>query len=117
MVKVLNAFLVFGVLIAAFFMYSLEHSTRGLERQIAKLKTGISDERETIKLLDAEWASLTRPERLQRLAEEQLNLQSLKAIQIISAAEIKTKIPDAPVIKLDDKTADPIGAVIENLQQ
>lgn len=116
MVKVINAFLVLGVLVAAFFMYSLEHSTRGLERQIVKLKTGISDERETLKLLDAEWASLTRPERLQKLAEEQLNLQPLKATQIVSVVDIKTKIPDTPVIKLDDKTADPIGTIIGKLQ-
>ena len=116
MVKVVNAFLVLGVLVAAFFMYSLEHATRGLERQIVTLKTGISDKRETIKLLDAEWASLTRPERLQKLAEEHLKLQSLKADQIVSVADIKTKIPDSPVIKPDDKTTDPIGSILEKLQ-
>ena len=76
MIKVINAFLVLTVLVAAFFMYSLEHSTRGLERQITKLKTGRNDERETIKLLDAEWASLTRPDRLQKMAEKQLKLRS-----------------------------------------
>ncbi len=116
MVKVINAFLVMGVLVAAFFMYSLEHSTRGLERQVVKLKTGINDERETIKLLDAEWSSLTRPDRLQRLAEEQLKLQPVKATQIISVADVAAKIPDTPVIKLDDKNADPIGAILEKMQ-
>lgn len=116
MVKVINAFLVLAVLVAAFFMYSLEHSTRGLERQVAKLKTGISDERETIKLLDAEWASLTRPDRLQKLAEEQLHLQPLKATQIVTVADLKAKIPDAPIIKIDDKNADPIGAILKKLQ-
>lgn len=115
MVKVVNAFLVLAVLVSAFFMYSLEHSTRGLERQALKLKTAISDERETIKLLDAEWASLTRPGRLQKLAEDQLKLQPLKATQIISVADIPNKIPQAPVIKLDDKSADPIGIIIEKL--
>ena len=115
MVKMVNAFLVLAVLVSAFFMYSLEHATRGLERQTVKLKTALSDERETIKLLDAEWASLTRPDRLQKLAEEQLKLQPLKATQIISVADIKTKIPDAPIIKLDDMLADPIGTIIEKL--
>ena len=115
MVKMVNAFLVLAVLVSAFFMYSLEHATRGLERQAMKLKTALSDERETIKLLDAEWASLTRPDRLQKLAEEQLKLQPLKATQIISVADIKTKIPDAPIIKFDDMLADPIGTIIEKL--
>ena len=116
MVKMINALLVVGVLIAAFFMYSLEHSTRSLERQIVKLKAGINDERETIKLLDAEWSSLTRPDRLQNLAEEQLKLQPVKALQIIGEADVATKIPDTPVIKLDDKNADPIGAILEKMQ-
>jgi cell division protein FtsL len=116
MIKVINAFLVLTVLVTAFFMYSLEHSTRGVERQLAKLKTGINDERETIKLLDAEWASLTRPDRLQKMAEGQLKLQSVKATQIISVADVATKIPDSPVIKLDDKTVDPIGAILEKMQ-
>lgn len=116
MIKVINAFLVVTVLVAAFFMYSLEHSSRGLERQIAKLKNGINDERETIKLLDAEWASLTRPDRLQKMAEEKLKLQPVKATQIISVADVSTKIPDSPVIKLDDKTVDPIGAILEKMQ-
>ena len=116
MIKVINALLVVGVLIAGFYTYSLEHSTRGLERQIAKLKTGISDERETIKLLDAEWSSLTRPDRLQKLAEEQLNLAPIKAPQIIGMADVATKIPDTPVIKLDDKNADPSGAILEEMQ-
>ena len=115
MVKIVNAFLVLAVLVSAFFMYSLEHATRGLERQAVKLKTALSDERETIKLLNAEWASLTRPERLQKLAEEQLKLQPLKASQIVSVADIPNRIPDALIIKLDDKSVDPIGIIIEKL--
>lgn len=116
MVKVFNALLVMGLLVSAFFLYSLEHSTRGLERQIAKMKTGISNERESIKLLNAEWSSLTRPERLQKLAEDQLKLQSMTASQIVTLAELSSKIPDQPVIKLDDQGTDPIGAILEKMQ-
>ena len=116
MIKVINAVLVLAVLVAAFFMYSLEHSTRNLERQIAKLKTGISDTRESIKLSKAEWSSLTRPDRLQKLAEEQLKIQPVKATQIIAESDIAAKIPNTPLIKLDDKTDDPIGAILEKMQ-
>ena len=52
--KFFNACLVLAVLVSAFFLYSLEHSTRAYERQIAKLKSGISEERESIKVLGAE---------------------------------------------------------------
>ncbi len=116
MVKIFNAVLVVCLLVSAFFLYSLEHSTRGLERQIAKMKNGISTEREAIKLLNAEWSSLTRPERLQKLAEEQLKLQSITASQIVTLADLPSKIPDQPLVKLNDQGTDPIGAILEKMQ-
>ena len=116
MVKVINAFLVLAVLVAAFFMYSLEHSTRGLERQVAKLKTGISDEREAIKLLNAEWSSLTRPDRLQHLAEEQLKLQPMKAGQVVTYADLANRIPAAAPVQLPSDGSDPIGSILEKMQ-
>jgi hypothetical protein len=45
------------------------------ERQIAKTKAEIVEERE-IKLLDAEWSNLTQPARLQALAEGQRTRRS-----------------------------------------
>jgi cell division protein FtsL len=116
MVKVFNALLVMGLLVSAFFLYSLEHSTRGLERQIAKMKNGVSNERESIKLLNAEWSSLTRPERLQKLAEEQLKLKPLSASQIVTVADLSSKIPNQPMVKLDDQGTDPIGDILAKMQ-
>lgn len=116
MIKIFNGILVVAVLISGFFLYSLEHSTRALERQIAHAKKATSDEREAIKLLNAEWSSLTRPERLQKLAEEQLKLQSMTASQIVAAADLAKAVPDAPIIKLQDDNADPIGAILEQMQ-
>jgi cell division protein FtsL len=116
MVKVINAMLVMAVLVSAFFLYSLEHSTRGIERQVAKLKSGIIDERESIKLLNAEWSSLTRPERLQKLAEEQLKLQPMTANQVVDVADLSSKVPDTPLIKLEEPGSDPIGAILEKMQ-
>jgi cell division protein FtsL len=116
MVKVFNAFLVLCLLVSGFFLYSLEHSTRGLERQIAKLKNNISGEREQIKLLNAEWSSLTRPERIQKLAEEKLKLQSLTASQIVTVADLASKVPDHAKIKVDETSADPIGDILAKMQ-
>ena len=116
MIKVLNGVLVIAVLVSAFFLYSLEHSTRALERQIAQQKKILSNERESIKLLTAEWSSLTRPDRLQKLAEEKLKLQPLKAGQIVAAADLAKSVPDAPLIKMQPDAADPIGAILEQMQ-
>jgi cell division protein FtsL len=116
MIKVLNAFLVMGVLISAFFLYSLEHTMRGLERQTAKLKSNIVDEREAFKLLNAEWSSLTRPERLQKMAEDQLKMHPLTASQIVSVADLSSKVPATPIVKLEEAGSDPIGAILEKMQ-
>ncbi len=66
MLKILNAFLVMTVLVSGYMLYGLEHATRSQERSIAATQRKIDDTRETIKLLNAEWSSLTRPERIQK---------------------------------------------------
>ncbi len=116
MIKVLNGMLVIAVLVSAFFLYSLEYSTRALERQIAQQKKILSNERESIKLLNAEWSSLTRPERLQKLAEERLNLVPLTASQTVAEVDLAKAVPDAPLIKFKPEAADPIGAILEQMQ-
>jgi len=116
MFKLINAGLVLGVLISSFFLYSLEHATRGLERNIARTEKKITDEREKIKLLNAEWTSLARPERIQHLADQQLHLKNLEAQQFVPLAEIGTKVPQSPPIKLEAQNSDPIGKMLENLQ-
>ena len=71
--KFLNAILVLAVLVSGFVLYSLEHATRGTgarDRRVSSAR--LREERESIKLLNAEWSSLTRPDRLQALANEHL---------------------------------------------
>jgi cell division protein FtsL len=116
MIKMLNAFLVCCVLAGGFVLYSLEHDTRGLERAIARTQKSISDEREQIKMLNAEWASLTRPDRLQKLAEEQLKLEPVTASQIVTIADLPSRVPEHPVVKLEAQNSDPIGAILEKMQ-
>ncbi len=116
MVKFVNAVLVLAVLVSASFLYSLEHATRGKERQIAKLNAAISEEREATKVLSAEWSSLTRPDRLQKLSEQHLKLKPVAADQIVAVEELAQRLPDAPVVKPVEDTADPIGAILKEMQ-
>ena len=114
--KFCNACLVLVVLVSGFFLYSLEHSTRGYERQIAKLKSGISEERESIKVFSAEWSSLTRPDRLQKLAQENLKLQTVTASQFVSEDELAERVPAEPIIMLEEKGKDVIGDILKEMQ-
>jgi cell division protein FtsL len=114
--KFLNAILVVTLLVSGFVLYSLEHSTRGIERRIAKLERGISEEIESTKFLNAEWSSLTRPDRLKALAEQHLGLKTLEAKQIVRIEELGQKVPAEPIIKLEADGSDPIGAIIDKMQ-
>lgn len=114
--KFFNACLMLAVLVSGFFLYSLEHSTRGYERQIAMLKSGISEERESIKVLGAEWSSLTRPDRLQKLVQENLKLQTVTASQFVSEGELAEKVPAEPIIMLEEKGKDVIGDILKEMQ-
>ena len=114
--KLLNACLVLAVLVSAFVLYSLEHSTRGLERNIARLQRDILEERESIKVLGAEWSSLSRPDRLQKLAQENLKLKTTTASQFVSEGELAEKIPAEPVIMLEKKGKDVIGDILKEMQ-
>ena len=114
--KLFNAILVIAVLVSGFMLYSLEHSTRRLERDIAKLERQISNSRESMKLLGAEWSSLTRPDRLQKLAAEHLKLQTIKAQQIVKFEELGQKVPPEPIVKLEARDQDPIGDILQKMQ-
>ena len=101
---------------SGFLLYSLEHTTRGLEREIATIQLRISGTKEEIKLLNAEWSSLIRPDRLQRLVEVHLKLQTLKAQQIVKLGELGQKVPPEPIIKLEAQDHDPIGDILQKMQ-
>jgi cell division protein FtsL len=92
MLKFANIGLVIGTLCAASMLYDLEHDTRGLERQIAKTKAAIVDNTEAIKLLNAEWSSLTRPERIQALAEQHLGLKPIAPDQYVTPEELAARL-------------------------
>ena len=114
--KFLNFTLVVAVLISGFALYSLEHKTRGIERGITVAERGIDAEVENMRFLNAEWSSLTRPDRLKRLAEQHLGLQPLQASQIVKLDELGAKVPPEPVIKLESAGSDPIGDIIEKMR-
>ena len=116
MLRLFNVVLVISVLCAAFVLYTLEHATRGAERRIARLEAGIAAKREAIKLLGAEWSNLTRPERLQKLAQEHLGLKPISPDQIVGLGELSAKVPAEPVIKLEEKGKDSIGDILKKME-
>jgi cell division protein FtsL len=116
MLRAFNACLVLAVLASAYVLYSLEHSIRGMERQIARTDAAIANEKEMIGLLNAEWSSLVRPERLQRLAEQHLKLKRISPDQFVKINELAARIPAEPPVKLEEEGKDAIGDILKAME-
>jgi cell division protein FtsL len=115
-IRAFNACLVLAVLAAAYVLYSLEHSIRGVERQMARAQAAVVNEKETIGLLNAEWSSLIRPERLQRLAEQHLKLKRISPEQFVKINELAARVPAEPPVKLEEQGKDAIGDILKAME-
>ena len=76
-----------------------------MRKQILKTRHLIAAEQDGIERLRAEWAILTRPDRLAALSTQGLNLQRLSLDQIVDASAL----PDPP------PKVDSIGRKLESL--
>jgi cell division protein FtsL len=102
--RILNVFAVLGLVASAVYAYTVKYETILFAEQIIKVKHQISAEQDAIDRLRAEWALLTRPERIQTLAEKNLGLHQLSLDQIVQVADIPQRPPKVDDIgrKLDD---------------
>lgn len=69
-------------------LYHVNYSVDHMEREGAALRLKIAQEKETIRILDAEWSNLNRPSRLQKLSERYLDLVPVQVSQIIDFGAI-----------------------------
>lgn len=87
---------------AAFWAYQTSGKSRAAQAELARIDADIRDEREQIEILRAEWAILTRPERLRYLVEQ--NFGNLELTQI--RAENYGEPTEVPYVDLQIKTDD-----------
>ena len=92
------------VIIAAGLVLQTSLKVKAGEEELASLQRQISQERERIRVLTAEWASLTAPSRLQTLADRHTDLGTTKPIQIVSLDDVPEKIAPAPVAEVQPAT-------------
>ncbi|MFS4437320.1 cell division protein FtsL [Paracoccaceae bacterium GXU_MW_L88] len=76
---------------AAAWAYSENYRTRAAMDDLRQIETGLEREQEKIRMLEAEWAFLNRPERLIRLVNRyqgELGLQPLHPSQFGAVANV-----------------------------
>lgn len=116
MLRGFNIVLVVVALALGFVLYSLEHRVGAGEHKIARLKHEIAEERESIRLLQAEWSYLSRPSRIERLAREHAGMEPLAPVQVMSRAELGARLPDRPAPNPAESPNDPLADLLKVLQ-
>ncbi|MGB0382768.1 MAG: hypothetical protein EBT20_05245 [Alphaproteobacteria bacterium] len=78
----LNLFLAVLASMAALLTYQIKNKVSGLNRDIARIERLLVVEQERIEVQKAEWAYLTAPARLEKLAREHLDLDTPATAQL-----------------------------------
>lgn len=90
--------LVAVMICAAAVTYKVKYNAQKRYLEVRHIERQIEAEKDTISLLRADWALLTQPARMQRLAaqyQEQLGLQVIEPEQIVKISDIPERLPDA----------------------
>ena len=88
MIKITHILLFFSVLGIIFLNYEIKKNYNNKEKEISTLNNLISEKKQNIKLIKAELAYLSRPERLQSIAEQQLNMKEILPTDIWNINDI-----------------------------
>ena len=83
MVKCLNILLAFIVLVLLSALYHIRYSAEAEAKALRDMQRIVAVEQDRRRTLEAEWASLNDPRRLQILARQYLALDYLRASQVL----------------------------------
>mgnify|MGYP001436404917 CR=1 FL=1 len=88
MIKISQVLIFMSVLSLVFFNYEIKNKYYQKEKEIMNLNNLISEKKQNIKLIKAELAYLSRPERLQLIAKQQLNMKEILPTDIWNINDI-----------------------------
>ena len=109
MIRVTDGILVIAAIAGAVWTYQIKHEAELSARKLSDLRSKIAAQENKITLLEADWAIMTSPSRLEKLAEkfkEDLQLAPLQSTQIVTLDELPDVRP-APDIEQIQVDADP----------
>ena len=104
MIKLLHVIAIGALVSSAFYAYGIKYETTLEAEQLQKIRMKAQRERDAIAVLKAEYQYLTRPDRLQMLADRHLDLQPFAVTQVVRMADIPKRGPKVDAIgrKLED---------------
>ena len=111
--RLLNLVVIVALVLAAAYVYRIKFDSTKQAERLAKIRSELRRERDTIAALRAEWGELSNPARVEALAKRYLQLKPVAPAQFDKLDRLPDRPPD--YIRADSK--DPIGAMIENLEE
>lgn len=112
-VRFLNLIVIGALVMAAAYVYRIKFDSTVQAERLAKLRTEVRRERDTIASLRAEWGELDNPARIEALAKRFLKLKEIVPTQFGTLDHL----PDQPPDYMRPGAKDPIGGMIENLEE
>ena len=88
MIKITHILVLTSILGVILLNYEIKNNYYLKEKEILLLNNLISEKKQNIKLMRAELAYLSRPERLQSIAEQQLNMKEILPTDIWNIKDI-----------------------------
>ena len=88
MFRYLNVIAIMALVGSAIYAYSIKYETMRYSAEIVTLQHSIEREHDALGMLTAEWAHLTRPGRIQALADRHLEMQAVSVEQIVKAPDL-----------------------------
>ena len=93
MMRFLHMVAISALIASAAYVYSIKYDTLYYSEEVAKLKVKLRKEHEAIAIGRAEWALLTRPDRLQRMADKNVDLQPMLITQLARFSDLPARPP------------------------
>ncbi|MBB4953205.1 hypothetical protein H4S14_001528 [Agrobacterium vitis] len=110
MLRTFDIVMIGAMAAAATVTYQIKHNTDEKVQDLRRIEAEIKLEKDTIELLQADWALLTQPNRLEKLTNvyhDELQLQQTDPNQLARANELPMLKSQVPVPQLPaDKIAD-----------
>lgn len=108
--RLINLIVVAALVLAAAFVYKVKFDSTVQAERVAKLRTEIRRERESVAAMRAEWSQLDNPTRIQGLAARHLPLKPMDAAQV----DVFEHLPDRAPEMVAPQPPDPIGAMLDD---
>ena len=88
MIKITHILVLTSILSVIFLNYEIKNNYHLKEKEILELNDLILEKKQNIKLIKAELAYLSRPERLQSIAQQQFNMKEILPTDIWNINDI-----------------------------